>query len=92
MPDQTIRYCEKLTYAQIIVNANIILPRSWRCRPPRNSATGSTVREPHDRERRERERAEAPGPTMKMTPYIVEYQWGSSDMTQSTDVQVVVSA
>ena len=30
--------------------------------------------------------------TMKMTPYIVENQWGSSDMTQSTEVQVTVRA
>ncbi len=29
---------------------------------------------------------------MKMTPYIVEYQCGSSDMTQSTEVHVTVSA
>ena len=29
---------------------------------------------------------------MKRTPYIVEYQCGSSDMTQSTEVNVVVSA
>ena len=29
---------------------------------------------------------------MKITPYIVEYQWGSSDMTQSTEVKVVVTA
>ena len=31
-------------------------------------------------------------PTMKMTPYIVEYQCGSSDMTQSIEANVTVSA
>ena len=29
---------------------------------------------------------------MKITPYIVEYQWGSSDMTQSIEVKVIVRA
>ena len=31
-------------------------------------------------------------PTMKITPYIVEYQWGSSDMTQSIEAKVTVRA
>src|SRR5262252_1407021 len=91
LPDHTIRYCENVTYAQNIVNANIILPRSCRWRPPRNSETG---RVPDRRLTASVASASAPRPcpAMKITPYIVEYQCGSSDMTQSTAVHVVVSA
>ena len=75
----------------IITNANIILPRSCRIRPPRKLFIGS-----HGESRRTASVASASAArawlTMKMTPYIVEYQCGSSDMTQSTEVQVTVSA
>ncbi len=57
-PDQTIRYWEKLTYAQIIMKANIILPRSCRIRGPRKPRDGLPPRHADDREGGQRERAQ----------------------------------
>src|SRR5580765_447689 len=36
--------------------------------------------------------AERPQPTMKDMPKIEEYQWGASDINQSTDAKNVVAA
>ena len=36
------------------------------------------------------DRPESPWPATKISPKIVEYQVGSSDITQSTDANVIV--
>src|SRR5262249_26344738 len=90
-PDHTIRYWEKLTYAQNMVNAKSIFPRSCRIRPPRNSDSGGRG-ERRTTVTRARARAPSAWLTMKRTPYIVENQCASSDITQSTDVNVTVRA
>src|SRR6478736_2482334 len=52
---------------------------------------GSTRESPHTASRTNAI-AESPWPTMKDIPKIDEYQWGASDISQSTDAKNVVAA
>src|SRR6185295_10355873 len=89
LPYQIRRNCEKFVYAHSIVKASMRLPRSRKCEGLRTSfmagLSASSVRKNVTKAN-----AERPAPTVKAMPNIDEYQRGSSDMTQSTEVSVSV--
>src|SRR3954471_18351502 len=89
LPAQMIRNCENDTYAQNMVKASINLPMSCMMSFLKNKDIGSCF----DRSRHiaaENESAESACPARKIMPKMVEYQCGSSDITQSNDANVML--
>src|SRR5687767_4866355 len=86
---QMRRNCENAVYAHNITNASMRLPRSRRCEGltisdiarVRTSCVSRNVTYVN---------AESPHPMVKLMPNMLEYHFGSSDMTQSTDASVSV--
>src|SRR3954465_14607920 len=89
LPAQMIRYWENEKYAQSITNASIRLPRSWKCDETTMRSSGGR-RPSHASTQMRKARADSPCPPITSTPYIVEYQCGSSDISQSNDANVMV--
>src|SRR6266702_4901204 len=89
LPDQMMRNCENEKYANSITMARVRLPRSCSvlgtstCDMGRylNRAAVNMIM---------KHMVISPWPSIKMRPYMVEYQWISSDMIQSTTAIVTV--
>src|SRR5207244_11694724 len=86
LPAQMIKYCENEKYAHSITNASIRFPRSWKCEATTMRSSGGR-RLSHTIATMRNDIADRPCPPMISTPYIVEYQCGSSDMSQSNDAK-----
>ena len=88
---QMIRNCENEKYAHSITNANISLPRSWKCRGVQHAGHRLARRPASPARRSTKANAVSPCPTISSRPKIVENQCGSSDITQSTAAKLMVS-
>src|SRR5262245_51285168 len=88
LPAQMIRYCENEKYAHSIVNASIRFPRSWKCEGTTTLSSGRR-RLSHTSTMMRNASAVRPCPPITSTPYIVEYQCGSRDMSQSNEANVI---
>src|SRR3954462_2145683 len=89
LPAQMIRNCENDTYAQNMVKASISLPISCMMSFLKNKDIGSAF-ESRMQIAAVNESAERAWPARKIMPKMVEYQCGSSDITQSNDANVMV--
>ncbi len=84
-----IRNCDIEKYAHSMTNANISLPWSWKLFAVATRDIGST-RDRSASIRMANAIVDSPEPPSIRTPKMVEYQCGSSDMTQSTLMKVIV--
>src|SRR5262249_9843576 len=88
--DQPRSHWANAMEARSRTNANSRPPRSWKC-------TGEITRESGARSASRaatmmaKAKALSPCPTMSVAPKIVEYQCGSSDISQSTAAKVMAS-
>src|SRR6186997_1768724 len=85
-----ISSCETEKYAHNIVNANISLARSWKFSAVATFDIGANFTS-DARTMIVKASVDRPWPPRVRTPKIVEYQCGSSDITQSTLMKVIVS-
>src|SRR5256885_15678333 len=88
-PAQMIRNCENETYAQNMVKASISFPMSCMMSFLKNKDIGSCF-ESIMQIAAVNESAESACPARKIMPKMVEYQCGSSDITQSNDANVML--
>src|SRR5262245_32388998 len=90
LPDQIKRNCENETYVQIMTNASSRLPRSFHSAGVTRSDNGGRF-DNSDRTKMTNASPAGSWPVPRMTPKMLEYHSGSSDMTQSTAAKVMPS-
>jgi hypothetical protein len=90
-PDHTMMSWENVTYPQSMRNMKRRFPRSRKTPGPAACEKGSTLESPQTASSTNAI-ADRPWPTMNAMPKIDEYQWGASDISQSTDAKKVVAA